>query len=161
MLTLDQLWDRLGSVSSLSFVARSGRPGGWNGAGNGTVVVARPEPASMTFTESGFWRPEGGRDIRFHNVFRWSATGATIRLEHLRFGVEHPVYLFELAQAGEREWRSVSPHQCQEDCYAAILIVDNDRIILRWSIDGPWKQETVEYAYVSGEAAGRSERNSR
>ncbi len=75
----------------------------------------------------------------------WTGTGSG--LEHLRFGEDHPVYLFDLALAGEREWRSVSPHLCREDCYSAVLIVGDDNIVLRWSVNGPRKQETIEYVY--------------
>jgi hypothetical protein len=146
--SLSHLWERLGSVQSLSFVAHSARPGGWNGAGSGTVKVLRTDEATMTFTEAGVWRPEGGRDIRFSNVFRWSITENTIRLEHLRFGEDRPVYLFDLAPVGEGEWRSISPHLCREDCYAAVLLVRRDTIVLRWSIDGPRKKESIEYTYV-------------
>ena len=71
-----------------------------------------------------------------------------MRLEHLRFGEDHPVYLFDLGPAGEREWRSVSPHLCGEDCYAAVLTVRDDGIVLRWSVDGPRKQEAIEYTYA-------------
>jgi hypothetical protein len=147
VVTLDQLWERLGRVRTLSFSARSGRPGGWNGAGRGTVEVQRASEGTMTFTEAGVWRPEGGHDLRFSNVFRWSIVGNAIRLEHLRFGADRPVYLFDLAPAGQGEWRSASPHLCREDCYAAVLVVRDDGIVLRWSIDGPRKQETIEYTY--------------
>jgi hypothetical protein len=147
MTALEQLWERLSCVRTLAFVARSGRPGGWNGAGSGTVVVARIDAATMTFTEAGVWRPEGSRDLRFSNVFRWTVAGDLIRLEHLRFGLDHPVYLFDLQQTGEREWRSATPHQCKEDCYAAVLSVHNDHLALHWSIDGPRKQENIEYTY--------------
>jgi hypothetical protein len=114
--TLDELWERLGSVRTLSFLARSARPGGWNGTGSGTVEILRAGEGTMTFTEAGIWRPEGGRDTRSSNVFRWSVVGDAIRLEHLRYGEGRPVYLFDLALAGEGEWRSVSPHLCREDC---------------------------------------------
>ena len=69
--------------------------------------------------------------------------GDTLRLEHLRFGEDRPVYLFDLAPAGDRGWRSVSPHLCSEDCYAAVLLVRDNGILLRWSIDGPRKKETI------------------
>ena len=39
MLTPERLWERLGQVRALSFVARSGMPNGWNGTGVGTVEV--------------------------------------------------------------------------------------------------------------------------
>jgi hypothetical protein len=107
----------------------------------------------MTFHEQGLWRPEGGeRDICFHNVYRWTAVGETVRLEHLRFGADNPVVLFDLAPAGDREWRSVSPHLCGEDCYAAVLILRGDSLVVRWSIDGPQKQESIEYLYTTTEA---------
>lgn len=148
MAPLEQLWQRLGSVRALSFVARSERPDGWNGTGRGTVVVRRAGEGTLLFTESGVWRPEGGRDTRFGNVFRWTTVGERLRLEHLRFGEGHPVYLFDLAPSGGREWRSVSPHLCGEDCYAATALVLDDSIILRWSINGPRKQEEIEYTYT-------------
>ena len=144
---LGRVWELLGRVRTLSFVARSDRPGGWNGAGSGTVVVRQGGEGTITFAEAGVWRPEGGRDIRFRNVFRWSVAGEAVRLEHLRFGEDHSVYLFDLAPAGEREWRSVSPHLCSQDCYAALLTIRADAVVLRWSVDGPRKQETIEYTY--------------
>ncbi len=150
---IDRLWDRLSRVRVLSFVARSERPGGWNGKGSGTVIVQQTTKGSMTFAESGVWRPEGGNDIRFRNVFRWTIAGETLRLEHLRFGEDHPVYLFDLAPAGEGEWRSVSPHLCSEDRYSARLVVRDDGIVLRWSIDGPRKREEIEYVYSWQDAA--------
>lgn len=63
MMALDQLWERLGGVRRQAFVARSGRPGGWNGAGSGPVVVGRGDETTMTFTEAGVWRPEGGPEL--------------------------------------------------------------------------------------------------
>jgi hypothetical protein len=147
MTTLDQPWGQLSRVRSLSFVARSGKPNGWNGTGVGTVEVCQVKDGVLTFTESGIWRPEVGPETRFRNVFRWTLSGDGLRLEHLRFGEDHPVYLFDLAPAGDREWRSVSPHLCSEDCYAATMVVHDDRIVLKWSIDGPRKLETIEYVY--------------
>lgn len=149
MTALEQLWDRLRRLRSLSFVARSGKPNGWNGTGSGTVAVENVAGGAMTFAEAGVWRAADGRETRFSNVFRWTLAGDLLRLEHLRFGVDNPVYLFDLAQTGDREWRSASPHLCREDCYAAVLVVRDDGIVLRWSIDGPRKQETIEYVYSS------------
>lgn len=146
-MTLDHLWHRLRRVRSLSFVARGGEETGWNGNGSGTVEVREAGDEEMTFHEQGTWRPEGGRNLRFHNVYRWTQASDLLRLEHLRFGENHAVYLFDLAPVGDWEWRSVSPHLCREDCYAAVLLVRDGSIVLRWSIDGPRKQETIEYEY--------------
>lgn len=152
-MTLDDVWDQLARVQALVFVAHSPNPTGWNGRGGGTVVVEPAGDGAITFTESGVWRPVGRRDIRFSNVFRWSQVGNRLRLEHLRFGVDRPVYLFDLAPAGDREWSSVSPHLCSEDCYSAVLLVRDDGIVLRWSIDGPRKQEVIEYLYSTEDNA--------
>src|SRR5262249_15772737 len=84
--TLDQLWARLSRVSSLKFVARSGKANGWNGTGSGTVAVRQQGEGVITFNESGTWRPEVGPDTRFSNAFRWTLSGDVLRLEHLRFG---------------------------------------------------------------------------
>jgi Family of unknown function (DUF6314) len=146
-MTLTEVWDRLCRVRALSFAAGSASPTGWNGKGSGTVIVEPVADDIITYHESGVWRPEGGRDLRFTNVFRWSLAGEVLSLEHLRFGVDNPVYLFDLAMHGERELSSVTPHVCREDCYAARLLVHDDRIDLRWSVTGPQKQETIEYTY--------------
>jgi hypothetical protein len=139
-------------VRSLSFVANSKAEFGWNGRGVGSVEVHEAANAVLLFHERGTWRPEGReQDIRFSNVFRWTVCGGTIRLEHLRFGEDSPVYLFDLAPGGDREWRSVSPHLCSEDCYAAVLLIRDDGIVLRWSIDGPQKRASIEYLYSSGD----------
>jgi hypothetical protein len=105
---LEELWDRFWRVGTLSFVARSARAGGWNGTGSGTVEALRAGEGTMTFIEAGIWRPEGGRATRFSNVFRWSVVGDAIRLEHLRFGADRPVHLFDLAPEDGGEWHSVS-----------------------------------------------------
>src|SRR5262245_24697285 len=107
---LGRLWDRLLRVQRLALVARSANPSGWNGQGSGTVVVQLAGDKAITFTESGSWQPEGGRELRFRNVYRWTLVGDLLRLEHLRFGEDRPVYLFDLEPAGERQWRSVAPH---------------------------------------------------
>jgi hypothetical protein len=151
-MTLDQLWARLRQVRSLSFIARSAGTTGWNGTGTGTVDVQETAPGILLFHESGTWLTEHGKVIRFGNVYRWALAGEGLRLEHLRFGADNPVYLFDLAQTGDLEWRSTSPHLCREDCYSAVLRVEDDRIVLRWSVDGPHKREMIEYVYTDQEA---------
>jgi hypothetical protein len=146
---LDDLWQRLGRVRSLSFVASSSSTTGWNGRGSGTVEVAYVTPGVITFNESGAWKPDGSeREIRFRNVYRWTLADDVLRLEHLRFGEANPVHLLDLTKAGEGDWRPVSPHVCRADCYSAVLTLADDGIFLRWSIDGPRKRETIEYVYA-------------
>src|SRR5690242_17818145 len=112
-MTLTEVWDQLCRVRALSFVARSASPTGWNGKGRGTVIVEPIADDVIIYRESGVWRPGGGRDLRFTNVFRWSLASEVVHLEHLRFGVDNPVYLFDLAMQGERELSSVLSHVCR------------------------------------------------
>jgi hypothetical protein len=103
-----QLCDALRRVSCLEFEARGNT---WAGKGLGSVAVETTASGVLVFNESGSWRPEQGRDIPFRNTFRWSAIDPQIvRLEHLRFGPDHPVHLFDLTPDAE-SWRSVRPHR--------------------------------------------------
>jgi hypothetical protein len=105
--TANDLCDALRRVTALRFEARGLA---WTGAGHGAVAVSSPADGVVTFTEAGTWRSDRGHELRFSNVFRWSAVGTRlVRLEHLRFGPKHPVHLFDLAPVAEG-WRSVRPH---------------------------------------------------
>jgi hypothetical protein len=157
MEPLDALWDCLRQVRHLRFVAESLRTTGWNGRASGDVVLEAPSETELLFTESGIWQPLSGTPSRFHNVYRWTAVGpARVRLEHLRFGRDHPVYLFDLMPSEEGVWVSVSPHLCQDDCYSAELRLEEQGLSLRWTIAGPKKQETIEYEYTWSTPEGPS-----
>lgn len=88
---LAALLEVLAAVRSLRFEARSEAGTGWDGVGEGTVTVARPAEGVIVFEESGIWRPPGRRELSFTNVFRWTAVGDVLRLDHLRFGPDRPV----------------------------------------------------------------------
>jgi hypothetical protein len=144
-------WERLGGVRALRIVARSARPNGWNRSGSGVVAVESSQPEVLVFRESGLWQSlEGGR-IAFRNVFRWRRLDIdTLRLEHLRYGADHPVTLFDLVpgmDGTDGTWTSVEPHQCRDDCYRAGLWLAGSNIVLRWSVTGPRKQQTIESCY--------------
>ena len=148
-----ELWRCLERVRWLRIVARSGSLTGWNGIGVGSVVVESPRATVLTFAEAGSLQPPVGRETRFRNAFRWRLVGPElVRLEHLRFGEDHPVYLFDLAPATANSWCSVSPHLCREDCYSAELQLQEWGLFLRWVIAGPRKQECIEYDYRQRES---------
>src|SRR5947209_8377991 len=150
-MDVQKAWTRLFSVRELTFEARSrADPNtGLNGSGKGVVRVEKVEPGVILFHERGAWTPEEGRQSTFTNVFRWTADpdGHFIRLEHLRFGQDHPVYLFDLVAVDEGVLESSEPHVCQEDLYAARLEFDEQAVHLRWTINGPKKAETISYTY--------------
>jgi hypothetical protein len=149
MASLAEVWSLLRRVRSLLFDARSDTGSGWNGIGTGTVAVTEPAAGVVVFEEVGTWQPSAPDQptIRFRNVFRWSVVGEVLRLEHLRFGPDSPVLLFDMAQVEGGEWREVSPHQCQEDCYTASLAVEAGQLVVAWSIQGPRKRESIRYTY--------------
>jgi hypothetical protein len=145
-------WTRLLSVQGLTFEARShAAPNtGWNGVGKGVVRVEKVDPRVILFHERGTWTQEKSLQTTFTNVFRWTADpdARFIRLEHLRFGQDRPVYLFDLVPADVDSLESSEPHICREDLYAARMEFDEQIIQLRWTINGPRKAETISYTYV-------------
>lgn len=137
----------LGRIRSLRFEASSQAETGWDGIGTGTVVISEPDAATVVFEEAGTFQPaiNDRPAVRFTNTFRWSVSGDVLRLEHLRFGPEHPVWLFDMAPTPDGSWQEVSPHHCREDCYVASLVVESDKLLVAWAIHGPRKRETIRY----------------
>ena len=99
------------------------------------------------FDESGTWTPESGKALPFTNVYRWSRVGDSLRLEHLRFGPDRPVFLFDMVENEHGDWREISPHVCGDDRYTASLAVHGEEIVVAWSIHGPRKRESIRYTY--------------
>jgi len=149
MRSLTEALALLRTVRSLRFEARSGAGTGWDGAGAGAVAVSEPAPGVVVFEEFGTWQPDvrGRAAVTFRNVFRWSGVDDVMRLEHLRFGVDQPVLLFDMAPDSAGVWREVSPHQCGEDRYTASLGTEGGRLVVAWSIVGPRKRESIRYTY--------------
>ena len=100
----------------------------------------------MLFAESGSWRTPEGKSFDFTNTYRWCRDGDSIRLEHLRFGVDRPVYLFDLIPNGEGGMVSQTPHVCSEDLYTANLEL-TEEILLAWTVLGPKLNERIDYRY--------------
>jgi hypothetical protein len=147
--SLNEVLTLLRWVRSLRFDASSEAATGWDGCGTGSVAVSEPAAGVVVFDEVGTWQPTtpGRAAFGFKNVFRWSAVAESLRLEHLRFGPEHPVLLFDMAPDADGVWREVSPHQCREDCYTASLGVEGGQLVVAWSIVGPCKRESIRYTY--------------
>lgn len=143
-----ELWTRLRDVSALQFKAASRSDAGWDGVGTGIVKVSEPSPGVLIYEESGHWQNAAGREIRFNNVFRWSQCEDHLRLEHLRFGPNRPVFLFEMAPDGDGAWHDLAPHLCRQDHYTATLLIEDERLFLNWSVHGPRHNESIAYVYV-------------
>jgi hypothetical protein len=144
----EHLWAHLRRVTTVKFVAQSQSATGWSGSGAGAVFVDLAGSDVLVFSESGIWRPIRGRESRFTNVFRWTILGpSSVRLEHLRFGPNNPVHLFDLGVRTDGAWVPDDPHVCIQDCYSADLEIEDDGVDVSWSISGPKKMESIRYEY--------------
>ena len=118
--------------------------------GKGQVILQDSSPDTVTFFEKGVWRGVQTKDeIAFTNVFRWKldSENGNLSLEHLRFGIERPVFLFTLTPIEEHLFKSLKPHECKEDAYYGSVLFDAHYIHLNWRIMGPMKNEMVSVVY--------------
>jgi hypothetical protein len=144
-------WKKLLMISQMTFIAKSKseEPNGWNGKGKGTVQLSTEVENAVVFTEKGLWTSKNNEEMNFSNVFRWTLDKetATISLEHLRRGSEHPVFLFHLSPTGARSLTSIDPHLCENDVYFGQIHFDTHSIRLNWRMIGPKKNEEIDYFY--------------
>jgi hypothetical protein len=111
--------------------------------------VTQPERGVLLLAETGLWQPDTGREVAFTNIFRWTILRSErVRLEHLRFGPDKPILLFEL-EPTEEGWVSAAPHLCQDDCYSAVLGFEKSGVRLEWTVQGPRKSSRIVYVYAS------------
>ena len=148
MSSIINIWEQLGSVAVVQFKAQSLSGIGWDGSAIGVVKVSQPQLNVLVFEESGQFRKPDGQGMNFRNTFRWTRLEETLRLEHLRFGEDNPVFLFDMARQTDGTWRETIPHPCRDDCYSATLRLENNTVIVRWSVNGPKRSETIDYIYM-------------
>jgi len=144
-------WEKLISVTQLTFNAKtkSKEEQGWNGRGKGEVTSARQGSNILIFNEKGIWQNKQETTFSFSNVFRWTLDphAGVISLEHLRLGLDRPVFLFHLAPSGKHSLSSVDSHLCDEDTYSGQIHFDSYRFRLNWRVIGPKKNEEIDYYY--------------
>ena len=145
-------WNQLGVVKHISFYAKSRakEEQGWNGTGKGEVVISKQGDNILIFNEKGNWHGKNGASTGFTNVFRWTLdrTAGLISLEHLRFGVDHPVFLFHLEPSNQNTLSSVDSHFCEGDTYFGQISMDHHSLRLNWRVIGPKKNEELDYYYT-------------
>lgn len=149
---LNSVWKRLSEVKELSFIAttQSKEQTGWNGKGKGEVLVTDEGKNVLVFQEKGGWQDRNGKTIDFTNIFRWTLNNemGSIALEHLRRGVNHPVFLFHLAPSGTHSLSSIDSHLCGGDVYFGQVSLDRHHLRLNWRVIGPKKNEEIDYYYT-------------
>lgn len=151
--TLKMVWNKLQNVKTLCFSAKSkslGMSSGWNGLGKGNIDLKRVEENVLIFQEKGSWVSEENKNFEFSNAFRWTfqADSGAILLEHLRFGVQNPVYLFALVPIDSNTLESIDSHVCKEDSYFGQLRCDKHFVQFNWRVIGPKKNEEIDYLYT-------------
>jgi hypothetical protein len=146
------LWQRLLQVKHLSFSAQSKaeQPSGWNGIGKAKVEIHPVAARSVIFKEQGNWTSHEGKQFDFKNALRWTwhASKLVFILEHLHYGPEHPIVLFELKPISLTQFEVVQPFLCKQDTYLAHLYCDQHFIQLHWRVIGPKKNEEMHYIYT-------------
>lgn len=144
-------WDKLMGVTQLTFHAKtqSKDEKGWNGKGQGEVIITKEGSNTLIFHEKGTWQGKQGGEVSFSNIFRWTLVRSTgvISLEHLRRGPDHPVFLFHLAPSGKHSLSSVDSHLCEGDTYFGQIHFNHHNLRLNWRVIGPKKNEEIDYFY--------------
>lgn len=150
--TLLEFWEKLSTVKKLSFSAhsKSKENSGWNGHGTGEVNVTKTGSKILLFHEKGFWKGKDNKEVSFMNIFRWTLDrmSGVISLEHLRHGIENPVFLFHLAPSTMHSLSSIDSHLFDGDSYVGQVHFDRYSLKLSWRIIGPKKNEEIEYCYL-------------
>ena len=117
---------------------------------SGKVNIENPSDRVIIFNETIKWKNENSLLINSKNIYRWTflETGI-IKLEHLRFGIENPVFLVELIKSGENKWKSQQPHKCDEDFYSAELYFEKGKPVLYWTVKGPTENYSLKTVYAT------------
>lgn len=144
-------WEKLRNVNRLTFHAKtlSKDEKGWNGKGQGEVIINREKANTLIFNEKGIWQSKQGGEVSFSNIFRWTLdrNAGVISLEHLRRGPDHPVFLFHLVPNGPHSLSSVDYHLCGGDAYFGQIRFDTHNLRVNWRVIGPKKNEEIDYYY--------------
>ena len=159
MQTLTQLWDLLNRLNRFSFKVNADNESvtGWQGEGQGLIKrrascteidVSQPESGAIVETiERGHYYVSANRNVPMHNQYLWQFEGDHIRLTHLRFGWDKPVFLFDIIENGQGELVTRQSHQCAADNYDASFVLSPDSLVMQWRIQGPKKREVLDYIY--------------
>jgi DNA-binding transcriptional ArsR family regulator len=141
-------WNRLKAVKMLLINAKLHAETSIQ-RGKGDVEVVEEGPSVILFQESGAWQMENGKEIQFSNTLRWTLdlSSGTIGLEHLRFGVAKPVFLFHLKPKTESLLASIDSHFCGSDAYFGQVQLGPHFLQFSWRIVGPKKNDRIECLY--------------
>lgn len=143
-------WEKLATIKDLSFATKSKQEEEQSiKIGKAEVFVECPTSSIIIFQEKGNWFLNQLSNTTFSNSFRWmlDINASLITLEHLRYGVAHPVFLFHFTPTQANKLESVDAHLCAEDTYLGSITWDMRGIDFYWRIIGPHKNNQLTYHY--------------
>ena len=152
--SITHLFRQFSSVSSMCFSAasRDHSEMGWNGQGQAAVYIETgqtPEGRLLRLTEKGHFSLNGqAQAIPFFNVIKLILFPEHISFSHERYGIDRPVWLFDIVASDQVDFYSQTPHLCGQDNYALKIRLEADAIVAHWSITGPKKNERLIYHYA-------------
>ncbi len=118
--------------------------------GHALVLISSKSPSELVFHEKGSWDLGLMPSLEFTNTFRWTldSKSSLISLEHLRYGIQKPVFLFHLTSYHSQTLQSIDPHLCNEDTYFAHIDWNKEAIHFNLRIIGPGKNDSLHYLYT-------------
>lgn len=136
------------SIKNFTFQFEANSQKGWKGQGFGHVDIHQDNDSIITY-ERGKWKNTHHKEFLFTNAYRWTLnpSESSMTLEHIRFGIEQPVYLFDFYPVEVNEWETRQAHQCQLDSYTAKLTIEATYLKIEWQITGAHKNEKMIYWY--------------
>lgn len=147
---LVRFWKRLIKVKSLTLSAKTKKgKEAITKTGKAEILATTQTPSTITFEEKGYWYSDTAQDANFSNIFRWKLDekNSLITLEHLRYGANHPVFLFHLTSTQKNKLSSIDAHLCGDDTYLGNISWSANQIIFHWRIIGPRKNDELIYHY--------------
>ena len=140
-LCLEAFRQRLAKVETIAIQTKT------HGQAFGKVKVFQENPDVFLFIENGSWL--GNPELHFHNTLRWSIdyTSGLIALEHLRYGIDRPIFIFHLTPLTSKTLQSVNSHLCLDDHYFGRIEFTKQHICFSLRILGPKKNESLAYVY--------------
>lgn len=145
-----ELWERLKGVHRLTLSATQiAQPQLQDRQAQAEVSVESEGENTLIFREKGHWFLQEQEEMTFSNVFRWQLdlSCSLISLEHLRYGDQHPIFLFHLRRVKPYHLQACDPHLCADDCYGADLRWNRRTIDLHVRTIGPDKNTYLQYCY--------------
>ena len=148
--TLLKFWKQIGKTTHLKFSAKTKEEERTIlRRGIAGVDVKFPSKSTIIFLEKGAWIIDEIPSTSFSNQFRWTLQleKNRISLEHLRYGENNPVLLFQLKPSGENTLNPCESFLCDPDTYMGSMNFSKSSFSLHIRVLGPKKNQELLYEY--------------